>query len=165
MWKLAWETVFLTSETKGGTNFSSLSSSGECSKASQPRHHIQAPGLITCCIAFKRQCIKAKTAKFVSEVLCDCIHRDSWPFGEVTGSDVTERKGSNEITCLACNRKTFVWTSASLWIRDCSCQLMCVSVFSCACDIDHLSSTAALKVRDPPLLGRLALQISVCVPL
>lgn len=39
----------------------------------------------------------------------------------------------------------------------------CVRV--CFRDIDHFSSTGALKVGDPPPLGRLALQISACVAL
>lgn len=39
------------------------------------------------------------------------------------------------------------------------------SLCVCACDIDRFSSTGALKVGDPPLFGRLALQISVCVTL
>lgn len=101
-----------------------------CSKASQPRRHSQAPRLITRCSAFKLQRIKAKMAKFVSALLCESICHDSGLFGEVTGSDVTERKGSNEITCPTCNSEAFVWASASLCIRDCSRRLMCASVFS-----------------------------------
>lgn len=88
-----WKYV-LTSESKGGTNFPSLSSSRQ-SVQKPHRHHIPAPRLITCCSAFKLQRIKAKIAKFVSALLCDSIRHDSGTQAEVTGLDATEEKGSN----------------------------------------------------------------------
>lgn len=126
-----------------------------CSKASQPRHHIQAPRLITCCSAFKLQRIKAKIAKFASALLGDSIRRDSGLFGEVTGLDVTERKGSIKLSAVV--RHLFEHLPLCVYVT--------AHAGFCACDIDHFSSTGALKVGDPPLFGRLALQISACVTL
>lgn len=119
----------LTSESKGGTNFPSLSSSGSVFKSlTDQTPHPGPQGLLLAAVSPNYSALKAKIAKFISAVLCESIRHDSGLFGEVTGLDVTERKGSNDITRLTCNSKAFVGASASFCKRHLSRKLVCVCV-------------------------------------
>lgn len=133
LWK-----YILTSESKGGTNFLSLSSSGSVHK----NLWAQTPGLITRCSALRLEHITAKI-EFVSVYLAVL-------FMEEAGLGITQKR---KLHC-QWNSEAFVW--AFTWLCDFWCE------WACANDTALILQRFFFSSVGSTLLNRLALQISVC---
>lgn len=134
--------------------FPNLSSS-VCSKASEPRHHIQAPRLITCCSAFKLLRIKAKQSLYqhYSVILFNmtqgCLERkQAWTLLKRRVQIKLHIQHAIEGICLSMCLSVYMWL---LW--------------ACVCDIDYFVHWCSKSGGSPTVWQIGTPDLCLCHPL